>query len=108
MIGKEIGKDFGGVLNNDDGFCPENFNILWKYWNDFRDEWVEDSNMEVTCEGDDPTPGPGGCASGSVCDSCNNWASVDGVKYCCAENCDYGYVSVSSSNGVVTCDCYQK
>ena len=65
--------------------------------------------MEVTCNGDDPDPpGPGGCTSGSVCDSCNNWASVDGVKYCCAQNCDYGYVSVSSSNGVVTCDCYQK
>ena len=37
MIGKEIGKDMGGVLNNEDGFCPENLNTLWKYWNDFRD-----------------------------------------------------------------------
>ena len=37
MIGKEIGKDFGGVLNTADGFCPEELNVLWKYWNDFRD-----------------------------------------------------------------------
>lgn len=37
MIGKEIGKDLGGVLNTADGFCPEELNVLWKYWNDFRD-----------------------------------------------------------------------
>ena len=51
--------------------------------------------------------GPGGCTSGPVCDSYKYWNSVNGVKYCCAQNRDYGYVSLSISNGVITCDCYR-
>ena len=66
--------------------------------------------------------GPGGCTSGPVCDSYKYqsisapastrsaapgalWAN--GVKYCCAQNRDYGFVSLSISNGVITCDCYR-
>ena len=55
--------------------------------------------------------GPGGCTSGPVCDSYKYWnigiGIVNGVKYCCAQNRDYGYVSLSFSNGVITCDCYR-
>merc|ERR1712156_251308 len=112
MIGKNIGQDMGGVLNRGASFCPEDSTSLWEYWNDWQKEWDEDSFMEITCDGDNPdpnpTPGPGGCASGPVCDTCNIWASVNDVKYCCATNCNYGYVEVSSSNGVVVCNCYQK
>ena len=36
MIGKEIGKNSGGVLNTEDGACPEDLSTKWKYWNDFR------------------------------------------------------------------------
>ena len=66
--------------------------------------------------------GPGGCTSGPVCDS-YKYQSIsapastrsaapgalraNGVKYCCAQNRDYGYVSLSFSNGVITCDCYR-
>lgn len=108
MIGNEIGRDLGGVLSRTTSQCPENAN-LWEYWNDWQEEWRQDSNMEVNC--DDNNGGGGddkGCASGPVCDSCSVWASVNGVKYCCASNCDYGYVEVSSENGQVICHCYQK
>ena len=63
--------------------------------------------MEITCDEKNPDNRKG-CASGPVCDSCNVWAMVNDVKYCCATNCDYGYVEVSSENGVVVCNCYQK
>ena len=54
--------------------------------------------------------GPGGCTSGPVCDSYKSWIGisiVNGAKYCCAQNRDYGFVSLSISNGVITCDCYR-
>lgn len=71
-------------------------------------EWRQDSNMEVNCDGNNGgNDDDKGCASGPVCDQCNIWASVNGVKYCCAQNCDYGYVEVSSENGQVVCHCYQ-
>ena len=77
-------------------------------------KWTEDSWMEISCDGNNNNDDnnddndKGGCASGSVCDSCSTWAMVNDVKYCCATNCDYGYVEVSSVNGVVVCNCYQK
>merc|ERR1711997_862659 len=110
MIGKNIGQDKGGVRNRGTSYCPEDSTNLWEYWEDWREEWVEDSWMEVTCDNDDNNDdeGPGGCATGSVCDDCSNWAMVNDVKYCCATNCDYGYVEVSSVNGVAICNCYQK
>ena len=37
MIGNEIGKDLGGVLNRGDSYCPEDSTQIWEYWND----WLE-------------------------------------------------------------------
>ena len=69
--------------------------------------------MEVKCDnngggggGDDDNP-TGGCASGSYCDNCNIWVAINDVKYCCANNCDYGYVEAETGNGGVICNCYQ-
>merc|ERR1719189_1410823 len=100
MIGHEIGKDQGGVLNKGDSFCPEDSTRKWEYWNDWQEEWTEDSFMEVKCDDDDGNNDDAKeCATGSACDDCNIWAEVNGVKYCCATNCDYGHVEVESQNG---------
>ena len=37
MIGKEIGKDSGGVLNRGNSFCPEDATSVWEYWNDWQE-----------------------------------------------------------------------
>ena len=44
--------------------------------------------------------------SGPACDDCDIWAEANGVRYCCAENCDSGYIEVSTENGNVMCSCY--
>jgi hypothetical protein len=55
---------------------------------------------------DDDEDGDGeACKSGSKCDNCNIWSAVNGVKYCCANDCNSGSIDVSSVNGVVTCVC---
>ena len=63
--------------------------------------------MEAKCDNnDDPDPPSESCASGSDCANCNIWAEANGVRYCCAKNCDYGRVEVSTENGNVICHCY--
>ena len=76
--------------------------------------WTEDSNLEAECDknggggNDVTTPKPDtGCASGPICDNCNIWVAINDVKYCCANNCDYGYVEAETGNGGVICHCYQ-
>ena len=63
--------------------------------------------MEVTCYArNNETSIDEPCASGPACNGCNVWSEVNGVKYCCANNCDYGYVEVSYENGNVVCHCH--
>merc|ERR1712110_640109 len=98
MVGPTVGQDFGGGLNRD-----------WEYYMDWMDSWEEDWTLEARCEGDPgPTPDPESdpCTWGSYCDGCDHWAEADGVKYCCATDCNNGDVEVSTSNGDVTCRCY--
>ena len=37
MVGKEVGKDMGGILNRGSPFCPEDSTQDWEYWVD----WME-------------------------------------------------------------------
>ena len=62
--------------------------------------------MEVTCYAKNEASPDEPCASGPACNGCNVWSEVNGVKYCCANNCDYGYVEVSYENGNVVCHCH--
>ena len=127
MVGRQIGRDSGGIMNTSPAFCPEDSTINWQYYNNwlevgfflffmrnfltlfkiFTKQWSEDSNMEVTCyaKNDEVSPDEP-CASGPACNGCNVWSEVNGVKYCCANNCDYGYVEVSYENGNVVCHCH--
>ncbi len=70
-------------------------------------EWKEDSALKVRCDNNDG--GGGGddepCASGEQCRGCNVWSEVNGVLYCCKENCNSGSISVEEDNGIVTCHC---
>jgi hypothetical protein len=68
--------------------------------------WNEDWTFEAKCDnGDDDDGDDEACTYGSACDSCNIWSAVNGVKYCCAKDCNSGSIDVSSVNGVVTCVC---
>merc|ERR1712130_29977 len=109
MMGPEPGRDFGGVLNRGSGNCPEELTSPWEYYVDWTDSWDEDTWMEVTCSGNNPNPtSPPGepCTWGSYCDDCDIWAEANGVRYCCAVDCDHGSIDVSTSNGEVTCTCH--
>ncbi len=133
MVGNSIGVDFGGIMTHGDDFCPEKVTAAWLYWSDWTDvssnllflsflninffvqEWKEDSNLEADCNdgngggGDDDDNGNDGedepCATGNACAGCPIWSEVNGVRYCCANNCNYGSVSVEEENGHVVCHC---
>ena len=64
--------------------------------------------MEATCDNNGPDPPSDECASGPACNGCNIWSEVNGVRYCCARDCDYGSVEVSYENGNVICHCYHQ
>merc|ERR1711910_61401 len=108
MVGPNVGQDYGGVLNREGGLCPETLTQDWEYYRDWTDSWEQDWSLEVTCGTDGPTPDPDGepCTWGEYCEGCAIWNEHDGVKYCCANNCDYGSVDVSTSNGEVVCTCH--
>merc|ERR1712080_194083 len=55
--------------------------------------------------GPNPTmpPDAESCTWGAACDGCNVWSEVNGVRYCCATNCDSGSLDVHSENGEVIC-----
>ena len=46
------------------------------------------------------------CTWGHFCDDCDIWSEADGVKYCCATDCDTGEIEISTSDGEVSCTCY--
>eukprot|EP00092_Neocalanus_flemingeri_P096558 GFUD01122927.1.p1 GENE.GFUD01122927.1~~GFUD01122927.1.p1 ORF type:complete len:202 (-),score=45.03 GFUD01122927.1:47-622(-) len=108
MVGPNVGQDFGGVLNREAGTCPENLSRDWEYYSDFMDSWEEDWTMEATCGNNGPTPDPDAeaCTWGQYCDGCAIWSEANGVRYCCANNCDSGSLDVSTSNGEVVCTCH--
>ena len=109
MVGPNIGQDWGGILNREAGQCPEALTSDWEYYMDWTDSWEEDWTMEAGCENsggptEDPNSEP--CTWGSFCDDCLIWSEANGVRYCCAQNCDTGEIEVSTENGEVTCRCY--
>eukprot|EP00088_Acartia_fossae_P050769 TRINITY_DN5693_c0_g1_i1.p1 TRINITY_DN5693_c0_g1~~TRINITY_DN5693_c0_g1_i1.p1 ORF type:complete len:208 (+),score=35.96 TRINITY_DN5693_c0_g1_i1:48-626(+) len=116
MVGPDPGVNHGGILNYEKGACPEDLTQDWWYWDDFFEEWDTDWSMEAKCTG---SPGPDNsstkspdpvdpepCTWGDVCYSCDIWAEVNGVRYCCANDCNHGGIETSSENGQVMCYCY--
>jgi len=114
MVGPNPGKDYGGILNREQGVCPESITRDWEYYDDWMEEWDEDWSLTVKCTG---APGPDKtttknpinpepCTWGNVCYSCNIWAEVNGVRYCCANDCNSGGIETWTENGAVNCYCY--
>merc|ERR1711872_268623 len=89
MVGPDVGKDFGGILNRDSGNCLEDLSQDWEYYREWTDSWEEDFTLAAYCGDNPPTPGPDGepCTWGSYCNDCPIWAEANGVRYCCASNC---------------------
>eukprot|EP00088_Acartia_fossae_P060709 TRINITY_DN72738_c0_g1_i1.p1 TRINITY_DN72738_c0_g1~~TRINITY_DN72738_c0_g1_i1.p1 ORF type:complete len:117 (-),score=22.09 TRINITY_DN72738_c0_g1_i1:35-385(-) len=115
MVGTNPGEDFGGIMNREQGNCPENLRSDWLYWDNFFEEWQSDWQLTAKCDGspgpgpttEDPDPvNPEPCTWGDVCYSCNIWAEVNGVRYCCANDCNSGGIETSTENGQVNCYCY--
>jgi len=110
-IGAEIGDNESlGIRHIGQDSCPEYVKVeTWEYWMDWMNEWEEDLWMEANCS-DGPDPGPTDgpvepCATGSLCDGCDIWQEQDGIKYCCAHDCDHGSLNVHTENGEVICEC---
>ena len=45
-----------------------------------------------------PALADGVCTWGPVCDNCNIWESSNGVKYCCAGNCNSGWIDIDNDS----------
>jgi len=113
MVGPTLGENYGGILNRQSGICPGQLSETWEFWNDWLDGWDTDLGLEAKCAGA-PGPGPNTtpsgnnepCTWGSACDSCGVWSEANGVRYCCANDCNSGGISVSTENGNVNCYCY--
>ena len=109
MVGPRVGEDYGGILNRQGGTCPESLTADWEYYMDWTDSWESDWTMSAVCEGgEDSTHHPDGepCTWGHFCDDCDIWSEANGVRYCCATDCDTGHIEISTSNGEVSCTCY--
>jgi len=129
-------QNMGGLINWGDAWCPADLEEHWSFyrWGDGEiDDWEEDPTLRVSCVGNEPTkpttttttekttvptmqptthptrtPSPDAepCSWGSACDGCDQWAEMDGVRYCCASQCDWGDVYVWTDDGQVWCECY--
>merc|ERR1712154_527266 len=110
MVGPNVGEDFGGILNRDAGECPESLSMEWEYHRDWTDSWEADWTLEASCGNSGPTPDPEAepCTWGHYCDNCDIWSEANGVRYCCATDCNSGSLDVSTSNGEVVCTCHHK
>ena len=79
-------------------------------YRDWTDSWESDWTLAVVCEGggEDTTPQPHGepCTWGQFCADCDIWAEAEGVRDCCATDCDTGEIEISTSDGEVSCTCY--
>jgi len=111
MVGPSIGQ-VGGIRNKEDGSCPYNLHQDWEYYRDWTSSWEEDWTMEATCDSHptnkpDPTipPDHESCTWGATCNGCQVWSEVNGVRYCCAQNCNSGSIDVSTEDGQVICWC---
>jgi len=121
-------QNMGGLINWDDSFCPGDIVEDWSFyrWGDGEvNDWEADPTLKSSCSKDPPptkpttttttvpptssthTPNPNAepCTWGTACDSCQVWTINNGVKYCCAQQCDWGDVFVWTQNGEVQCEC---
>merc|ERR1711915_190250 len=113
MVGPTLGENYGGILNRNNGICPDQLPDYWEYWSDWTEEWESGFSFEATCSGGPgpnpnttPSPNYEPCTWGSSCDFCDVWSEANGVRYCCANDCNSGGISVSTENGEVQCYCY--
>ena len=120
-------ENMGGLINWGDAWCPSDIQEEWSFyrWGDGEvNDWEADPGLKVTC-GENygptkpsttstqkstpsthtPNPNTEPCTFGHACDDCSVWAKVDGVRYCCASQCDWGDVFVWTENGQVQCEC---
>lgn len=114
MVGPTVGEDFGGILNRSPGICPEDLTSEWEYWSDWQASWESDWSLSASCNGASvgsstatPTYPPSAdvCTWGDACRGCAITHTHNGVTYCCATDCDSGWLNVQTENGQVVCAC---
>merc|ERR1711976_523693 len=109
-VNDNLGQNMGGLINMDkDAICPDQITVTWEAyawtgeWEDVND-WVPDPDLKITCVNkDDTTPqqektttsAKESCTWGSFCDGCSVTSTVDGVTYCCANNCNSGGININ-------------
>jgi len=121
-------ENMGGLINWDDSFCPGDITEDWSFyrWGDGEvNDWEADPTLKSSCSKSPPptkpttttttvpptssthTPNPEAepCTWGQACDGCQVWTEQDGVRYCCAHQCDWGDVFVWTQGGEVQCEC---
>jgi len=120
-------ENMGGLINWDDSWCPSDIGQDWSFyrWGDGEiNDWEADPAIKITCDNNSnprpttttttstttttthPThPDSEPCTWGSYCDGCSVWSEMDGTRYCCSNNCNWGDVFVWSENGQVHCEC---
>ena len=125
-VGDQPLVNMGGLINWGDAVCPSQLQQVWSFyrWGDGEiNDWDEDPLLTVTCGGSEPstttrttsttaetttrttTSMDSACSWGSACSDCSVFSEWDGVKYCCASNCDQGQVWVWEEDGEVRCAC---
>ena len=100
--------------------CPENLDNTWEWWNWEADEWTTDPEAKFVCSSPPPIqpttlpptkppqttypPFPDTCLSGSNCDGCSLTAGLNGITFCCSNDCNSGWINVDPSTDPL-CQC---
>ena len=115
MLKKKICKKKGFFQGTNEGYalaygtqtCPENLPRTWEYY-DYEDtgEFVSDEKAYMRCSDDPPGPDPepDTCISGSECDGCEMSVEWEGIKFCCNNHCDSGWINVDPNTDPL-CQC---
>jgi len=121
-------ENMGGLINWGDAWCPSDIQEDWSFYRYGEGEvndWEADPSIKVNCDSSNPQPptttttttstqkptthtthpNSEPCTWGAACNGCDVWAEQDGVRYCCANQCDWGDVWVWGENGEVKCEC---
>merc|ERR1739838_922564 len=117
-------ENMGGLINWGDAWCASDIQEQWsfyRYGDGEVNDWEVDPTLKVSC-GEPatesttttttttttrtPNPNSDPCTWGSGCDDCSQTTEFNGVRYCCATQCDWGEVFVWTENGQVMCECY--
>jgi len=113
-------ENMGGLINWGDAWCASDIQEQWsfyRYGSGEVNDWEVDPTLQVSCDEATtttpstttirkPNPNSEPCTWGSSCDDCSVTTEFNGVRFCCATQCDWGEVFAWMENGQVECECY--